>query len=101
MVSKKMYILSSKIKKNIVTRGRKNRSNFRDDCGVWESGKGTTPKTSYLILPSGDLKKIVKRKNLGGLIAMKRKLKGSCITFHLIHSQQMMNFSIFIGITHI
>ena len=98
MVSKKMYILSSKIKKNIVTRGRKNRSNFRDDCGVWESGKGTT---SYLILPSGDLKKIVKRKNLGGFIALKRKLKGSCIMFHLIHSQQMMNFSIFIGITHI
>ena len=34
-----------KNEKNIMTRGRKNRSNFRDDCGVWESGKGTTPKT--------------------------------------------------------
>ena len=27
---------------------------YRDDCGVWQSGKGTTPKTCYCVLPSGD-----------------------------------------------
>ena len=65
-----------KNEKHIVTRGRKNRSNFRDDCGVWESGKGSTPKTSYLILPREDLKKIIKKKTLGELYCFEKKTKG-------------------------
>ena len=59
-----------------MTRGRKNRSNFRDDCGVWESGKGTTPKTCHLVLPSGDLKKIVKRLDQNDLFCFEKKAKG-------------------------
>ena len=59
-----------------MTRGRKNRSNFRDDCGVWESGKGTTPKSSFLVLPSGDFKKIVKRRDQNDLYCFENKSKG-------------------------
>ena len=69
-------IKNEKKQKNIITRGRKNRSNFRDDCGVWESGKGTTPKTCSLVLPSGDLKKIVKRLDQNDLYCFEKKAKG-------------------------
>ena len=64
-------------RKNIMTKGRRNHSNFRDDCGVWQSGKGTTPNTYYLVLPNGDLKKIVKRRDQNDLFISKRKPKGS------------------------
>ena len=61
---------------NVETRAKKYRSNFRDDCGIWDSSKGTTPKTSYLILPGGGLKKIVKRKDLDNLYCIEKKAKG-------------------------
>ena len=42
---------------------RKNggRSRFSDDCGVWKGSKGGSPISRFLILPSGELKGVVKR----------------------------------------
>ena len=62
--------------KNVFSRSKNGRSNFRDDCGVWNSCKGTTPQTTYLILPSGDIKHVVKRKDLGNQYCFERKRKG-------------------------
>ena len=59
-----------------MSRNKNTRSNFRDDCGVWDSGKGSTPQTTYLILPSSELKHIVKRKDLGDRYCFERKRKG-------------------------
>ena len=59
-----------------MTRGRRHRSNFRDDCGVWQSGKGTTPNTSYLVLPSEYLKKISKRHDQNDHFYFEKKAKG-------------------------
>ena len=55
---------------------RKNGQNsrFSDDCGVWQSDRGGSPISYFLILPSGELKGVVKRKNEG--YCFKRKSKG-------------------------
>ena len=55
---------------------RKNggRSRFSDDCGVWKGSKGGSPISRFLILPSGELKGVVKRDDTG--YCFKRKVKG-------------------------
>ena len=54
---------------------RKNgqKSKFSDDCGVWQGSSGGTPTTYFLILPSGELKGIVKRVNEGYCFKQKKK----------------------------
>ena len=42
-------------------RNKKQRSYFPDDCGVWNSASGSTPKSTYLILPNGELKKMFRK----------------------------------------
>ena len=68
-----MFTLVIKNEKNIENRSQKQRSYFRDDCGVWNSACGATPKSSYLILPNGELKKIVWK---NGAYCNERKVKG-------------------------
>ena len=55
---------------------RKNGQNsrFSDDCGVWNGDKGTSPTSYFIILPSGELKGVVKRKDEG--FCFKKKSKG-------------------------
>ena len=44
------------------------KSAFCDDCGVWETDSGTSPKTPYLFNGKGELKKLYLRKKEGGEI---------------------------------
>lgn len=52
-------------------------SRFSDDCGVWEGKNGCSPITYFLLLPSGELKSIVKREHEG--YCFKRKKKGAYV----------------------
>ena len=47
---------------------------FSDDCGVRNGDKGTSPTSYFIILPSGELKGLVKRKDEG--FCFKKKSKG-------------------------
>ena len=49
---------------NQAKREGKGKSSFSDDCGVWESGSGTTPATYYLLQENGDLRKTYYYKKL-------------------------------------
>ena len=42
-------------KKGGMGRGK---SNFSDDCGVWDSKSGTSPSSNFLLQDNRDLKKI-------------------------------------------
>ena len=59
---------------NFDSRKNGGRSRFSDDCGVWKGSKGGSPISRFLILPSGELKGVVKRDGTG--YCLKRKVKG-------------------------
>ena len=59
---------------NFDSRKNGGRSRFSDDCGVWQGRKGGSPISRFLVLPSGELKGIVKREGTG--YCFKRKIKG-------------------------
>ncbi|KAH3818613.1 hypothetical protein DPMN_120335 [Dreissena polymorpha] len=50
--------------KNIDKRSRNKRSCFSDDCGVWDTNSGASPKTFHLIGSTGDLTVIYKKNNV-------------------------------------
>ncbi|XP_053376475.1 uncharacterized protein LOC128547528 [Mercenaria mercenaria] len=50
--------------KNFDKRSRSKKSSFSDDCGVWNTESGTSPKTFYLLGNNGDLSVIYKKDNV-------------------------------------
>ena len=50
------------------------KSVFHDDCGVWDSGSGMSPKTPYLITSNGHLKKIFLRNKDGRVYCTERQI---------------------------
>jgi len=40
---------------NLVKRNKNIQSHFTDDCGAWDSGKGSTKKTEFLVTDAGDM----------------------------------------------
>jgi len=51
---------------NLSQRSKGKRSNFSDDCGVWNGTAGASPKTYYVINASGELKSMCLRKGVFG-----------------------------------
>ena len=58
--------------KNISKKENDKKSVFHDDCGVWDSGSGMSPKTPYLITSNGHLKKIFLRNKDGSAFNEKK-----------------------------
>ncbi|CAG2204649.1 CHID1 [Mytilus edulis] len=50
--------------RNIARRVNNLRSEFSDDCGVWISSSGSTPKTYYVVQDDGKLKAVVCRQGI-------------------------------------
>lgn len=59
--------------KNLEKRSNGLKSSFSDDCGVWNTNSGTTPKTYYVKTPAGELKTVFLR---NGLYCFQKKVKG-------------------------
>ena len=57
------YIIDNE--KNISKKENGKKSIFHDDCGVWDSGSGISPKTPYLVNGNGHLRKIYLRNEDG------------------------------------
>ena len=53
---------------NISKKEKDQKSVFYDDCGVWDSGSGMSPKTPYLLTCSGRLKKLYLRVKEGSTL---------------------------------
>ena len=47
------YVMDNNL--NLENRSNKKRSTFSDDCGVWDSSTGASPKSYYLLHDNGDL----------------------------------------------
>jgi hypothetical protein len=58
--------------RNKVKKEKKKHSRFPDDCGVWDSGSGSSPTTWYMRNGNGDLTLIFLK---GGKYCVKRKVK--------------------------
>jgi hypothetical protein len=65
------------------TRDKGQRSSFSDDCGIWDSSKGSSPQTYFMTLPDGKLKAVYKK---GDKFCNAKKVKGKK-TFTPIESQ--------------
>ena len=50
------YVINNEA--NIKNRNNRTRSNFSDDCGVWNAASGTTPKSHFWLTESGNLQTI-------------------------------------------
>ena len=78
---------------NINIRGKGNRPCFSDDCGVWDSSKGATPKTYFLANPDNGTLKIVFKK--GKQFCCAKKVKGKKLLFRSSrnrHLKILLNF---------
>jgi hypothetical protein len=69
--------------RNLVSRDKGQRSSFSDDCGIWDSSKGSSPRTYFMTLPDGKLKAVYKK---GDKFCDAKKVKGKK-TFTPIESQ--------------
>ena len=67
----------------MVSRYKGQRSSFSDDCGIWDSSKGSSPQTYFMTLPDGKLKAVYKK---GDKFCDAKKVKGKK-TFTPIESQ--------------
>jgi hypothetical protein len=79
--------------RNLVSRDKGQRSTFSDDCGIWDSSKGSSPRTYFMTLRDGKLKAVYKK---GDKFCDAKKVKGKK-TFTPIESQPENVIRIFIG----
>ena len=47
--------------RNLVSRDKGQRSSFTDDCGIWDSSKGSSPRTYFMTLPDSKLKAVYEK----------------------------------------
>ena len=59
--------------RNLVSRDKGQRSSFSDDCGIWDSSKGSSPRTYFMTLPDRKLKAVYKK---GDKFCDAKKVKG-------------------------
>jgi hypothetical protein len=69
--------------RNLISRDKGQRSSFSDDCGIWDSSKGSSPRTYFMTLRDGKLKAVYKK---GDKFCDAKKVKGKK-TFTPIESQ--------------
>ncbi|MES9883125.1 MAG: hypothetical protein ABW185_19850 [Sedimenticola sp.] len=62
--------------KNAEKRSHSKKSSFSDDCGAWDTTKGTSPKTLYLKNSRGDLSLIFIKQ---GKYCTKRRIQGTTV----------------------
>jgi hypothetical protein len=79
--SYKLHLFSND--RNLVSRDKGQRSTFSDDCGIWDSSKGSSPRTYFMTLRDGKLKTVYKK---GDKFCDTKKVKGKK-TFTPIESQ--------------
>ena len=89
-IKENMYIILDNTD-NIERRKTAKRSNFKDDCGVWDTSKGSSPKSYYIITDNG-LKQVCLR---NGLYCIKKQVKGKS-EYHPIEPQA--NKSVIVGV---
>jgi len=58
------------------------KNSFPDDCGVWDSSSGTSPKSYLLVKSAGTLRSIYARK---GIYCIQRRNKGKLVYDEITH----------------